>query len=121
VSVADDARHGLVAGGQGGPEDEMLEDGQEEVFAREELETGKIEHHAGENPDAGAADGTNRTGDINADPAELNRGVGQERVGEDGPGRDQRPLDPAAGGPGTGAGSSANPSPEDTRARTIGR
>ena len=37
------------------------------------------------------------------DPGEANRGIGQERVGEAGPGSVQRPpLAPAAGGPGTG-------------------
>lgn len=41
---------------------------------------------------------------IDGDPAEANRGLGQERVGEAGPGPDQRPLDPAAGGPGKGTG-----------------
>ena len=37
---------GLVVGGLGGPEDEMLEAGQEEVFSRTEVESGRIEHHA---------------------------------------------------------------------------
>jgi hypothetical protein len=35
---------GLVVGGQGGPECELLESGQEEVFSRTEVETGRIEH-----------------------------------------------------------------------------
>ena len=35
---------GLVVGGRGGPEDECLDDGQEEVFARSEVELGRIEH-----------------------------------------------------------------------------
>ncbi|QTC92857.1 hypothetical protein [Brevundimonas goettingensis] len=43
---------GLVVGGLGGPEDQLLEDGQEEVFAREEIEGGRVEHHTGED-DAG--------------------------------------------------------------------
>lgn len=38
------ATPGLVVGGLGGPEDEVLEDGQEEVFSRTEVLTGKIEH-----------------------------------------------------------------------------
>ncbi|MFN3669163.1 MAG: hypothetical protein ACK4VY_07620 [Brevundimonas sp.] len=38
---------GLIQGGMGGPEDELLQDGQEEVFARAELETGRVEHQAG--------------------------------------------------------------------------
>jgi hypothetical protein len=36
---------GLVVGGLGGPEDELLESGQEEVFSRTEVESGRIEHH----------------------------------------------------------------------------
>lgn len=39
------ARSGLVVGGLGGPEDELLESGQEEVFSRTEVESGRIEHH----------------------------------------------------------------------------
>ena len=35
---------GLVVGGQGGPEGELLEAGQEEVFSRTEVESGRIEH-----------------------------------------------------------------------------
>lgn len=35
---------GLIQGGMGGPEDELLEDGQEEVFSRSEVEGGVIEH-----------------------------------------------------------------------------
>lgn len=41
---------GLIQGGLGGAEDELLEDGQEEVFSRFEVERGIIEHHAGEEP-----------------------------------------------------------------------
>ncbi|HYC67080.1 hypothetical protein [Brevundimonas sp.] len=37
---------GLVVGGLGGPEDELLESGQEEVFSRTEVESGAIEHHS---------------------------------------------------------------------------
>jgi hypothetical protein len=37
---------GLVQGGLGGPEDELLEAGQEEVFSRAEVESGRIEHHS---------------------------------------------------------------------------
>lgn len=52
----DDGSSGLVVGGRGGPEDELLEDGQEEVFSRTEVEMGKIEHKAeaggGEEPAA---------------------------------------------------------------------
>lgn len=44
-SMDDDAPAGLVIGGRGGPEHELLEDGQEEVFSRTEVETGKIEHN----------------------------------------------------------------------------
>ncbi len=35
---------GLVAGGRGGRDDELLIDGQEEVFSRSEVELGRIEH-----------------------------------------------------------------------------
>lgn len=35
---------GLVVGGLGGPADELLESGQEEVFSRTEVESGRIEH-----------------------------------------------------------------------------
>lgn len=35
---------GLVQGGLGGPQDELLEDGQEEVFSRTEVESGCVEH-----------------------------------------------------------------------------
>jgi len=45
-------RSGLIQGGRGGPEDELLEDGQEEVFSRTEVEDGHIEHHV----DAGGDD-----------------------------------------------------------------
>ncbi|MBU1385133.1 MAG: hypothetical protein KKG14_09245 [Alphaproteobacteria bacterium] len=46
---------GLVVGGQGGPEEELLESGQEEVFSRTEVESGRIEHQAkaGGSSDAG--------------------------------------------------------------------
>lgn len=37
---------GLVVGGLGGPQEELLEAGQEEVFSRSEVESGRIEHHA---------------------------------------------------------------------------
>lgn len=37
---------GLAQGGLGGPQDELLEDGQEEVFSRSEVESGNIEHLA---------------------------------------------------------------------------
>ena len=40
-----DKEPGLLLGGQGGPEHELLEDGQEEVFSRYEVEHGLIEHH----------------------------------------------------------------------------
>jgi len=43
---------GLIQGGRGGPEDELLNDGQEEVFSRYEVEQGRIEHHSGEEPRA---------------------------------------------------------------------
>jgi hypothetical protein len=37
---------GLVVGGLGGDEHELLESGQEEVFSRTEVESGRIEHPA---------------------------------------------------------------------------
>lgn len=37
---------GLVVGGLGGPPEELLESGQEEVFSRTEVESGRIEHHS---------------------------------------------------------------------------
>ena len=41
-----DPASGLVPGGQSTPNDELLESGQEEVFSRTEVETGRIEHKA---------------------------------------------------------------------------
>lgn len=38
------ASSGLVAGGLSGADDQLLEDGQEEVFSRAEVEAGRIEH-----------------------------------------------------------------------------
>jgi len=46
------AGSGLVVGGLGGPEDELLESGQEEVFSRTEVESGRIEHQAEAGGDA---------------------------------------------------------------------
>jgi len=43
-STSSDAASGLIVGGLGGPEEELLESGQEEVFARSEVESGRIEH-----------------------------------------------------------------------------
>lgn len=37
---------GAAVGGRGGPDDELLIDGQEEVFSRTEVEMGRIEHGA---------------------------------------------------------------------------
>jgi len=37
---------GLAQGGLGGPEDQLLDAGQEEVFSRAEVESGRIEHSA---------------------------------------------------------------------------
>lgn len=44
AAVAGDTASGLVVGGRGGPEDQLLNDGQEEVFSRAEVELGRIEH-----------------------------------------------------------------------------
>jgi len=49
------SRRGLAQGGLGGPEDELLQAGQEEVFSRTEVESGEIEHHAGESSGADSA------------------------------------------------------------------
>ena len=38
------ASSGLVVGGLGGDDHQLLEDGQEEVFSRAEVEGGRIEH-----------------------------------------------------------------------------
>ena len=38
------ASSGLVVGGLGGDDHQLLEDGQEEVFSRAEVERGRIEH-----------------------------------------------------------------------------
>lgn len=43
-----DHTRGLAQGGLGGPEDEILDAGQEEVFSRTEVEQGETEHHLGE-------------------------------------------------------------------------
>lgn len=45
---AADARSGLAQGGLGGAGTELLDSGQEEVFSRAEVESGRIEHHTGE-------------------------------------------------------------------------
>jgi hypothetical protein len=37
---------GLAVGGRGGPDEELLDSGQEEVFSRTEVESGRIEHHS---------------------------------------------------------------------------
>ena len=52
---SDTHRSGLVQGGRGGPEDELLDDGQEEVFSRTEVESGRIEHHVEAGSDAASA------------------------------------------------------------------
>lgn len=55
---------GLVAGGLGGPGEELLEAGQEEVFSRTEVESGRIEHQSTAGGEAGAGrEGTGRAGD----------------------------------------------------------
>lgn len=42
----DPGSRGLAVGGLGGPEDELLEAGQEEVFSRTEVELGRVEHQS---------------------------------------------------------------------------
>ncbi|WP_324821295.1 hypothetical protein [Brevundimonas sp.] len=51
---------GLVVGGLGGPEEELLESGQEEVFSRTEVESGRIEHHVEAGGSTGGDGGRNR-------------------------------------------------------------
>lgn len=51
------AGSGLVVGGLGGPQDELLESGQEEVFSRTEVESGRIEHQADTDGPDGRPDG----------------------------------------------------------------
>ena len=43
-------------------------------------------------------------GQRGGDPGEANRGISQAIIGDPSPGPLQRPLDPNAGGPGSGAG-----------------
>jgi hypothetical protein len=47
------ASSGLVVGGLGGDDDQLLEDGQEEVFSRAEVEAGRIEHAVEAGDDSG--------------------------------------------------------------------
>lgn len=58
---------GLVTGGRGGPDDELLIDGQEEVFSRSEVELGRIEH--GTTAGSGEAGGETRSPDTSAEAA----------------------------------------------------
>ena len=51
---------GLVVGGQGGPEDELLQAGQEEVFSRTEVESGRIEHQTETGGTGAEPDGDDR-------------------------------------------------------------
>lgn len=82
---------GLVQGGLGGDEDQLLETGQEEVFARAEVEAGRIEHavSAGGHQGVDPADGPEATPPAPRDlavseeptesPASLLRGEGDEK------------------------------------------
>lgn len=52
TTAPDRPDRGVAVGGRAGPDDdELLIDGQEEVFSRAEVELGRIEHHAGEETD----------------------------------------------------------------------
>lgn len=51
------AAGGLAQGGLGDPESELLDDGQEEVFSRYEVEHGLIEHHSDAGGSAISANG----------------------------------------------------------------
>jgi hypothetical protein len=53
---------GLVVGGRGGPEDELLQSGQEEVCSRTEVESGRIAHPV----KAGGGDEPNGEGESDA-------------------------------------------------------
>lgn len=55
------------------PLGEILDDGQEEVFVREALETGRLEHHAGEERLGGGA-ARDGAGTAPARPSEVNLG-----------------------------------------------
>lgn len=60
---------GLVQGGLGGSDDELLEAGQEEVFSRAEVESGRIEHHS---------DTQTRPAPDEISPSSPNAGKGQD-------------------------------------------
>ena len=67
---------GLVQGGLGGSEDELMETGQEEVFARTEVETGRIEHAviAGSSHPTPVPSGKKAEADPNASPKARRQG-----------------------------------------------
>lgn len=65
-----DAASGLVVGGLGGPEHQLLEDGQEEVFSRAEVEAGRIEHKA---EAGGGSDQAVGTSSARADPCAADK------------------------------------------------
>ena len=119
---------GLVQGGLGGPGDELLDAGQEEVFSRTEVESGRIEHRSdaggGRAPSSGEQTATPPVGRgqentmTDADPstpdtdhtdtgdAERSAGVNRPDQNNTGaPGKTK--ADPATGGEGAaGAGGS---------------
>lgn len=119
---------GLVQGGLGGPEDELLDAGQEEVFSRTEVESGRIEHKSDAGggrspscreqtakPPVGWGKETPMT-DTNrpipdtdpADTGEADRSAGVNRPDQTHSGAPGKtPADPATGGEGAaGAGGS---------------
>jgi hypothetical protein len=117
---------GLAAGGRGGPEDELLDAGQEEVFSRTEVGSGRIEHKSdaggGQSPLPGEQIATPPVGsreenpmtDANPippqpdEPNDADRSAGVNRPDQnntDAPGKTR--ADPATGGEGAaGAGGS---------------
>jgi hypothetical protein len=79
-------------------DDQLLDDGQEEVFSRAEVESGRLEHQVG------AGDGS-----VQGDLGEANRGIGQDRVGEAPQDTPAGSPAAAAGGPGSGSGPTLEP------------
>jgi hypothetical protein len=60
---------------------------------------------------------TERQGADQGREGDRNAGLGQQRVGEEGPGPDQTARSPAAGGPGSGAGDDAETNAETEHSR----
>lgn len=69
------------------PEDELLEDGQEEVFSRTEVLLGRIEHHAeaggAREAEGGEPDGAGQDGEEPEEEASRTRPEGAAGKGSD--------------------------------------